>query len=301
MRDNEQPISGWQLDQLYIGTLSDEERDELLARLPHTPDAQALYDQKLQDAEEIRQQPDFAAFVQQGLERLSQTPDSPPAPQPSAHNLAGTIWRWWMFTGMSITALAAMVIAFLPSQPTLGPEWQTLPNLSRPAPSPILRHIPAMQAKLTRPVFGMVHLRKGSRYSQWATHHQTLRPGDLIQFAYQMPTTLHLMIVGINNKGEVSAFFPLGGDKSVPMPPGKGTLPQGNSLELDDYIGQERLFMITSTRPFSFALIKRSLQVGYLRNGRELSRFQDLPGPWQVQSILIHKVPRHPTTGVKRR
>jgi hypothetical protein len=187
---------------------------------------------------------------------------------------------------MSFATLAVLVLTFAPSQ-NQNQQWLTTP----PQTSQIFpRNVPQMTAKHTKAVFGVVHFREGQRYSRWTNNQQSLQPGDLIQFAYQIPIEMNLMIVGINNKGEVSAFFPLGGKKSVKIRAGTGTLPNNQqSLELDDYIGKERLFMVTSHKSFLFKSLQHSILQSYFGAWGDVEKMKHIEGPWQFQTLLIHK------------
>ena len=67
----------------------------------------------------------------------------------------------------------------------------------------------------------------------------TLSPGDQIQLTYENHRAMHMVVASINHKGEVSILAPLEGKSSQRVAIGKGAF---EVLELDDYIGQERLF-----------------------------------------------------------
>lgn len=122
---------------------------------------------------------------------------------------------------------------------------------------------------------------------------QVLHPGDFVQFRYSAPRPLHIMIVSLNNKGEVFAFHPFQGKRSSKMTPGEQrSIPTKGSFELDDYLGPERFFIVISRRSFPFSLVKKILTHAYKVSKGKIERIQRIPGPWRAHTILIKKVRR---------
>ncbi|HAA56901.1 MAG TPA: hypothetical protein DCE42_19195 [Myxococcales bacterium] len=118
---------------------------------------------------------------------------------------------------------------------------------------------------------------------------QVLVPGDQIQFEYKSPAETHILIASLNQRGEVSRYVPLDGSMSQRLQRGHGYFAP---LELDDYIGLERIFVLVSHRPFSAKKAKRAIQQAFTKHKRRWSRLRHIPGPWRVQwSLSIRKKP----------
>jgi len=129
----------------------------------------------------------------------------------------------------------------------------------------------------------------GHTQAQPTRDQQVLRPSDWIQFRYRSRSSLHLMVVGLNQKHELFAYLPLQGTHSLQLSAGEGRLPE-KALELDDILGQEVFFLITSSKPFSFTAVKeqvlKRLQTsqGNLENLRNFTH-----SSWDIKTILIQK------------
>lgn len=115
----------------------------------------------------------------------------------------------------------------------------------------------------------------------------TLEPGDLIQLSYHTAEPTYLVIASINHRGDVSILAPLEGKKSLLLKKGKGTL---ETLELDEYIGVEKLVALTSTSPFSIERVRRSIRSAFYRSQRRVQNIHLIPGSWtQSWTLLIRK------------
>jgi len=117
-----------------------------------------------------------------------------------------------------------------------------------------------------------------------------LYPGDLMKFSYQLSDDFQMMIVSVDQNGKVSIFVPFGERSSMLVKAGKGSLPvQEDSLELDDFIGKERIFVLYSKHRFWYKDVKRSLQRVF-QEKKVLSKVKLIPGTWKIaKSILINK------------
>jgi len=146
--------------------------------------------------------------------------------------------------------------------------------------------------KVQRNRVEMVHYRLGSKISQKTQNNEVLYPGDLIQFSYSLTKPTWVMIVSVNSKGEFSVFAPLGGKKSILVQKGAGNFPKKGSLELDDYIGYERLWILHSAQAFDLKKVQVQLR-GMLKVTKVLLKQpKRLPGFEQVDTILIQKKER---------
>ncbi len=119
-----------------------------------------------------------------------------------------------------------------------------------------------------------------------------LHPKDLIQFAYQFSQSTHVAIVGMTEQGKSYILLDNGKQHSLLVPKGKGALPQENgqvrAFELDSYLGKERFFVVTSSKSFSLQRFQQKLQDAWKKTHR-LAKLSDVPGPWRVSSVWIHK------------
>lgn len=118
---------------------------------------------------------------------------------------------------------------------------------------------------------------------------QSLRPGDFVQFRYKLPRTAHVMVVSLNDKGDVFAYFPLEGKQSRTLHAGEGTLPENKSWELDDVLGEEKFFVIASKEPFSYKQVKSLLRKSFQYNKGRVGEVGLSSRTWWYMSLLVHK------------
>ncbi|TNE50137.1 MAG: DUF4384 domain-containing protein [Deltaproteobacteria bacterium] len=252
-------LSEWHLDQLYYSGEQWHGSDQAHKHIESCDSCRARFQSRTHDAETLQQQAGFQALLKQGTQRLAAQPTSAPS-------LWSTWLSWQRLTWASAMAAALVVVTLFPRDP--GPD---------------------RVGKSHTPTIRMLHFRKGSQYSQWTRDGERLRPGALIQFTYQLSIPQSMMIVSLNQAGKVSVFFPLGKRQSVLRQAGTGTLPPNQSLELDDSIGKERIFVIASTKPFSLSAVQEALLQAFKQKGGDLAACTQLSKPWNIYSILIHK------------
>jgi hypothetical protein len=133
----------------------------------------------------------------------------------------------------------------------------------------------------------------GFVHKQAATPNTTLQEGDIVQFAYEAPQAMHLMVVSVHQKGEVSLYLPFERTHSLPIAQGKGFFPSDSSLILDHSVGKERFFFLAAPRPFAFQPIKARLQQAYQKAQGHIDQIR-LDGSWQVTTLTLQKIPRQP-------
>jgi len=136
----------------------------------------------------------------------------------------------------------------------------------------------------------LLHYAKNTQNSRLTSHLEKLAPGTFIQFDLRVFRKLHLMIASINQKGEISLFVPLEGQKSLLVSSGVQPLPANGSLELDKYLGLERIFVAVSLRSFHAGQLKTSMKKAFHKAKKELSKMSLLED-FRVVSFLIQKVP----------
>lgn len=114
-----------------------------------------------------------------------------------------------------------------------------------------------------------------------------LEPGDRIQFRLTAPAGGYVHIVGIDQAGTVSVYFPLPGGTRQEFPGGAGR-PVPGSVILDDTPGQERVFVLICDAPH-----ERSALMQLAGNDpRRLLDSRRIPLPsWTCRqdSLLLHK------------
>jgi len=116
---------------------------------------------------------------------------------------------------------------------------------------------------------------------------EVLYEGDQIQIQYHFPRKMHMMVASINQKGEVSIFAPLSGKKSMMTPKEKGHFAP---LELDDYIGLERIVAFASETPFEASSIKKHLQQAFQKAGKDLLLLKQVDGEQPIAwTVLLNK------------
>lgn len=200
--------------------------------------------------------------------------------------------RWWQpqHWGIAVAACMAMLLLAISS---LWEDQQRGKRNKSGNPNWLSKGSDSQNA-YPKPFFRMLFYQKDSPHSRWIENGQVLHPGDLVQFVYRLPKNLHVMIISMNEQGKLSTFVPLTAKNSVLVHEGKGTLPfGGKSLELDDYIGKERIFIVSSHQPFSLKNMNTLVKQEFIRKNRRLEYLTKFTGPWQIETILIHKRPQN--------
>tara|TARA_B100000609_G_scaffold194841_1_gene187951 strand:- start:19266 stop:20126 length:861 start_codon:yes stop_codon:yes gene_type:complete len=122
----------------------------------------------------------------------------------------------------------------------------------------------------------------------------SLPPRALIQFTYHArvgKTPLQTMILSINARGEIAPYVPFNQPHSLALTQAKGTLPVGQSLELDDYLGKELIVAIIAKKPFQLSQAKEILAKAYQQHAHSLQRMAIEKKGWSIQTWLIEKRP----------
>lgn len=183
------------------------------------------------------------------------------------------LYRWFLW----FPTLAAASLAFL----WWVPQW-TSPQTVLRAKGVSWQFLYARKGNAKGPRLLTREIKNGT----------VLHPNDLIQFAYQFSQPTHVAIVGMTEQGKSYILLDNGKKYSLLVPKGKGALPQENgqvrAFELDRYLGKERFFVVTSSKPFSLQRFQQKLQEAWKKNHR-LAKMSDVPGPWRVSSVWIHK------------
>lgn len=191
-------------------------------------------------------------------------------------------WRWSF--GLAGLALLLMI-------PMSSSWWDSSSSHHGASSRDLLR-------KGAQPVVQMLHAyqRQGAAVKSWGPASFTqdgtrLAPGDLVQFRFKLKQDMHILVVSLNERGEVFPFVPLQGTQSTHVTAGVHLFPKHQrSLELDDTIGYERFFLLSSTKPFSLRQVKKTLLRQWSEQGRNLTQWKPRDNPWFVETVLVRKV-----------
>ena len=157
--------------------------------------------------------------------------------------------RWWRWAAPAFALAAAVLLVVVP-----GPTTRTKGD----------SHVELLvkRARLTFP------------YDQ-----RQLRPGDTLMFKYTSAHT-HMLVAGLEASGQVSIFV-----EDARLAPGQNQLaPQG--VQLDNYRGKERIFVLLSDQPLDAAAVRARLEAATIKEAPKLA-----PGAEQ-RSWVIDKEPR---------
>ncbi|MCB9639754.1 MAG: DUF4384 domain-containing protein [Myxococcales bacterium] len=214
---------------------------------------------------------------QKALQRLLQSIPETPAPAPPKESWwKGFAWMRWSL--LPLSAVAATLLLW--KTPVVTPSTTTPPRRIAKSALPSIRLLFARKTKE-----GFVHKR--------AADPQTiLQEGDIVQFSYEAPQAMHLMVVSINKKGDVSLYLPFEQRKSLAIPQGKGFFPPDSSLVLDDYQGPELFLFFSAQKPFSFKRIQSMLKQAYHRAQGRLDQLVPPKTSWDVETLLLQKTTR---------
>ncbi len=122
-------------------------------------------------------------------------------------------------------------------------------------------------------------------------HDQPLRPGDVLAFRYTT-TTRHLLMLSLERSGKMTCYFqnPERAQSMVITPGKRVTLRQG--IELDRYLGPERLVALFSSEPLQVAAVRQAVIQRFRKlseTGRATLDIGRLPFPGDQVSWLLHK------------
>lgn len=281
--------SEWLLDRLHVGEASPQEQQRLEQGWKDNP----LYAQCMRQREEsfslLHRQSGFDEFLDREFARHATLfePKEPLSSQASSQEL------WWdglrRYFGSGWGSLATVGVALVcmiwiwPPQGNL--PHQGLEEHTTKQQTWVAKSRQAASSVMLR----ALHFRQGSPHSNWLRSKQTVAPGDFLQFSLHAQQNTHVMIVGMNEKGETYVVVPFQGKTSQMFSAGRGRLPPEGSFELDDYVGWERFFLFSSNRPFTSAQTKRALYRSFVASGKAIRTLKDVPGPWRVSSLLIRK------------
>jgi hypothetical protein len=117
------------------------------------------------------------------------------------------------------------------------------------------------------------------------------RAGDWLRFVYTSGDNDFMFLFGVDDLGRVTAYYPDGGDESVPVLRGRW-VPLEGSVVLDSYRGDERFFAMFSREPLTRDQIEEAARRALSearRSGGGIARVERLPIECDQASVLIVK------------
>ncbi len=114
--------------------------------------------------------------------------------------------------------------------------------------------------------------------------------GDRLQFRIAPGTWRFLHLVSLDDQGRLTPFYPDDGSASLELRLDAEQLLPG-AIELDDFVGQERIFAVFSQEPLDYSVVEeaaRRLGAG-MSLPLDLARIEELPidGTAQVSFLMI--------------
>jgi len=284
-----------QLDRLQADLLSSEEKSVLKQHVEAHPECTAKLQERAQLLQRLHQRKDYDALVEtlwkQHPSQIANAPtsDSPEAQkshedqksQTSKFDWRTLFHRHWMKWSLSF-GLFCLVIFSLPSGSHLEFIKPSTPNKK------VSRRVPKGQGLLR-----MLYTRGKAKRSQWFHPGQSLRSGDLVQFVFHLKNPYHVMLLGISEKGKVTALFPEKESQSQYLKAKEHAFPPNGSLELDDNPEKETFFLFLGSKPFTVEQAQKALKRAYDRDN-ELIHIYEVKGPWKTHSLLLTKEERTP-------
>ncbi|MBS2031210.1 MAG: hypothetical protein JST54_25145 [Deltaproteobacteria bacterium] len=111
-----------------------------------------------------------------------------------------------------------------------------------------------------------------------------VHPGDALRFSVSAPKAGSLLILSLNERGEVFAYYPLQGAESSPLGAGAGQVLPG-SVVLDSTLGHERFYMLFTERPVAVADVESAVHAAHTT-----WKDAELPVHGDQASVLTEKV-----------
>jgi hypothetical protein len=113
-----------------------------------------------------------------------------------------------------------------------------------------------------------------------------VHPNDEIRFSYSAPQAGEVLVVGLNERGEVFPYYPLQGTASASAVAGNDVMLDG-SVVLDDTLGHERFYLLFTERPIQVSDVRAAVEAAHTS-----WKSVELPLHAQQASLLLEKVAR---------
>jgi hypothetical protein len=112
--------------------------------------------------------------------------------------------------------------------------------------------------------------------------------GDALRFVVSNGTPSFFFLVGIEESGKVSAYYPFAGDRSVRLAAGVD-LPLAGSLVLDEAPGGEVFLGLFSPEPLTFDAVVRAIREAQGTGPAWPESLRSIGLPGQHHWLVIHK------------
>jgi hypothetical protein len=146
---------------------------------------------------------------------------------------------------------------------------------------------PSTQVRLRGAAGLAVHVSRGGAPA--APHDgRALRAGDVLRFVVDAEADGYALVVNLDAEGRATLYVPPEGGRSVPVAAGRDRVLPG-SIGLDDYVGEERVFLFWSERPLEAARVVGALEAAFARSQDGLRGVDGLGVEAEVFSVSITK------------
>jgi hypothetical protein len=205
-----------------------------------------------------------------------------------AHEPVEKPWfSWFFWQGMLATCGAACLLLVVPL--LHGEQGALVPSTAKKR-----AFVPVQQHRGLIAKGHSIHLDAIGHATQFkrkirVRNNEILYSGDQIQFSYLFPgkNGTHIVIASLEQSGRVSVYLSGKQGQSLLVRPRKGAFPV---WELDDTLGRERIWVLTSTKPFAVRSVKAALKRAFRRAKGVLSGIRRIDGDWQTSwTALIQK------------
>jgi hypothetical protein len=106
----------------------------------------------------------------------------------------------------------------------------------------------------------LVFARKAGRIEMLDRFNRGVHPGDDVRFVLTGTPegSAYVLVASVDAAGKANLYFPYEGEGSAPLPgPGRWEVP--GSIELDDTLGPERVYVFFSSEPVAAASVREAL------------------------------------------
>lgn len=123
------------------------------------------------------------------------------------------------------------------------------------------------------------------------TEGQVLRAGDIVRFRYDSTVYEFLYLFSVDDSGRISPYYPYGPAWSIPIVRGRD-VPLPDGVQLDRYVGHERIFALFSDKPVSYVHVGNAVSSAWMQaraRNQGIEAVIQLPIPCAQASFLIEK------------
>ena len=111
----------------------------------------------------------------------------------------------------------------------------------------------------------------------------TVHAGEALRFAVSAPHAGYLLVLGLNERGELFPYYPLGGKASVAQGAAQEAVLPGSAV-LDATLGRERFYALLTERPVTVADVDAAVHAA-----RTTLQAPELPVHGEQASVLLEK------------